>query len=150
MKPHTRCKIPFMLVQTPLTWSRHLMRSPGAMMAVVKTPESMPAAKSWGYLGGRRAQGGLFIPQTRGREGARERAREWEQVELLDDSSPTWGCRRGFSAVTSCQGQSRRNRPQTWASLQWWGQPCLYTGLSYPVMEGKQCWVGANDSIQRE
>ena len=47
-------------------------------MAVVKTPESMPAAKSWGYLGGRRAQGGLFIPQTRGREGGseRERARE--------------------------------------------------------------------------
>lgn len=34
----------------PLTCSRHLMRSPGAMMAVVNTPDSIPAANSWGYL----------------------------------------------------------------------------------------------------
>ena len=34
----------------PLTCRRHLMRSPGVMMAVVNTPDNIPAANSCGYL----------------------------------------------------------------------------------------------------
>lgn len=34
----------------PPTCRRHLIRSPGAMIAVVKTPDSIPAANSCGYL----------------------------------------------------------------------------------------------------
>ena len=139
----------------PLTCSRHLMRSPGAMMAVVNTPDSIPAANSWWYLEGPTEDEALPTPQ---------RVKiflqfycklystlvpfvgvlykciliGWRQTHTgVYTQSLTSGSRLEFSAEASCPCRNQRSRRRTSESLRWLELPCPCTSLLSPVHEQK-------------
>lgn len=100
------------------------MRSPGVMMAVVNTPDNIPAANSCGYL-----------QETEPSRTITTRAPETRAAPPETEPSPTSGYHQGFSVVASCPTRIQRNRRRTWVWLQWWGRPCLYRAPLYPARE---------------